>query len=247
LRRFVVLLSLIVLLAGLIVARRLVSNWHYILTGDPGELLYIATFDGFADEWNLLGRRMEPVIAGGIIHFEVDDVNQFIYQPTKPYFADFDLRIEGRAVDGPLNNSYGVVFRLRSPENLYMFLVSSDGYYKVMRILDGQEKDLSTWIQSPVVNQGIGATNYLRVVASGTSFNFYINNQPVELCIPNNADGISTYTQGECRDGKMVTTLVDDSFSSGQLGPAVQSLNEPGVVVEFDNLVVYGAEAIEES
>jgi hypothetical protein len=35
-------------------------------------------------------------------------------------------------------------------------------------------------------------------------------------------------------------TLVDASIPNGQLGVVAQSLDESGVVVDFDNVVVYG-------
>jgi hypothetical protein len=36
----------------------------------------------------------------------------------------------------------------------------------------------------------------------------------------------------------MQESLVDASLSDGQLGVVVQTLSEPGVIVNFDNLIV---------
>lgn len=238
-RRWLFLLFLILLFGGLIVLNQLAANWHYVLTGEPGTLLYTAAFDGFEDEWNLLGRRLEPTISNGVMRFELNDVRLSPYQTPKPQFADFDLLIAARAVDGPEDNSFGVVFRLQDPDNFYSFMISSDGYYKINRRLKGEEKDLSMWIASPAVHTGIGTVNWLRVQASGDQFRFYVNGEQLQLCIPNNPAGQSTYFNGECVDGQMLSTLVDTSLSSGQLGPVVRSLDEPGVVVEFDNLLVF--------
>lgn len=230
---------LALLLVGLIVLNRAVSAWRYALTGEPGTLLYTAAFDGFEDEWNLLGRRLEPIIANGVMRFEVNDIDLSPYQTTKPLFADFDLTIEARAVDGPENNGFGVVFRLQDAENFYSFLISSDGYYRITRRLNGEEKELSAWIASPAIRTGIGETNWLRVAALGDRFWFYVNDQQLQMCVPNNPEGQSTYFGGECLDGNMVDVLIDSTFASGQLGPVVLTLNEPGVVVEFDNLIVF--------
>jgi hypothetical protein len=246
-RRVVILVVLIALLAGLVALQQFLANWHYVLAGEPGELLYIATFDRFEDEWGLQGLRLEPVIADGVMRFDVNDIVRSPYATTKPHFSDFDLRLEARPVSGPLNNGYGVVFRLQDPQNFYRFLVSSDGFYRVDRMIDGVEKDLSTWIKSPVLNAGVGVTNWLRVVAVGEQFQFFINNQPVQLCVPDDPAGESTYFLDECVDGTMVDMLQDDSFASGQIGPAVLTLDEKDVVIEFDNLVVLGAAAPSEA
>jgi hypothetical protein len=122
-----------------------------------------------------------------------------------------------------------------------MFLVSSDGYYRVQRAVDGQEKDISTWIPSPLVHQGLNVDNWLRVVAQGEDFHFYINGEAVELCIPNSVFGVSTYSD-HCQDGTMLPMLTDSAIPNGKIGVVAQSLDERGVVVDFDDLVVYGPE-----
>jgi hypothetical protein len=122
----------------------------------------------------------------------------------------------------------------------YRFMVSSDGYYSVWREVNGVETVLSAWIDSPLVNQGFEEPNRLRVIARGAEFAFYINDQPMPVCIPNDPDGLSTYTgAGECFEGQMLDTLVDDSIPNGRLGVVAQSFSEGGVVVSYDNLVVY--------
>ena len=106
-------------------------------------------------------------------------------------------------------------------------------------------KKLSDWIPSPLVNQGLNVDNQLRVVAQGDQFRFFINDEQVALCIPNNPEGESTYFDG-CVDGEMHDTLTDDSIGSGQLGVMAITLDEPNVEVVFDNVLVYGPEVIGE-
>jgi hypothetical protein len=244
-RRSVVLLLLIVILLAVLGLRQWVVNWHPVLSGQPGALLYVATFDDFVDEWQQYQGRLEAQVIGQALQLGVDAVRSAPYSAAKPYFADFDLQVEARAIGGPVNNGYGVVFRLQDPDNQYMFLVSSDGYYQVRRKVQGIEKELSTWIASPLVNQGLGTTNHLRVVGTADRFRFYINGQPVQLCVPNNPEGVSTYSLDQCIEGTMVDTLVDDAISSGHLGVVAQSLDEPGVVVDFDNFVVFAPQPAE--
>lgn len=57
---------------------------------------------------------------------------------------------------------------------------------------------------SIIVNQGISTVNRLRVVARGNQFQFYINGEQVQVCIPNNPDAQSTYFMDSCIDGQML-------------------------------------------
>lgn len=135
--------------------------------------------------------RLEAQISDSTLRINAETANSGPYSVAKPYFDDFDLRVQGKAVDGDPTNGYGVIFRLQDKGNRlvdddsdYLFLVSSDGYYKLERVIDGEAKEISLWIPSPVVNQGIGAMNALRVTAQGDQFQFFVNDQQVELCLP---------------------------------------------------------------
>lgn len=241
-RRFVALILIpAALLAGLFALSRAAANWHYVYTGNPGDVLFVAAFDGLLDDWETYDDGQlaaQPV--DGAMRLTVDGFQRAPFSAAAPYFGDFDYRVTATAVDGPLNNGYGVIFRMQDAGNYYQFLTSSDGYYQVERSVNGVNRVLSIWIPSAVVNQGIGASNDLRVVAQGNRFRFYINQQPVALCIPDDPDALSTYDDFNevCIGGQMLDTLTDDSHASGRLGVIAQSFDESGVVVDFDNVVV---------
>jgi len=247
LRRVLILAGLTALALALHSLDRLAADWHYVIPSEPGAVLYAATFDAFLDDWDLYEGRLSAQVENGMLVLEAGAENSLPFSAAAPYFGDFDLTVQAQALDGPLNNGFGVVFRLRDPRNYYLFLVSSDGYYRVVREVDGVQRELSTWIPSPLVSQGIGALNHLRVTAIGDAFRFFVNGQPLALCIPADAAHYSTYNEltGECQDGTMATTLVDSSIGAGRLGVIVMTLDEPGVRVAFDNLVVYGPELID--
>lgn len=246
------LLLLIVVLLAVFGANRLVADWHYVVPVEADNVAYLATFDDFKEDWNLAqGRLSAQILDTGALRLEVGDVDSLPFAETQYRFADFDLRVQASAAEGPINNGFGVIFRLQtkgneSPgdNNAYMFMISSDGYYRVVRYLDGVEKVISLWIPSDAVEQGIGATNWLRVVAKGDQFQFFVNNQLVQLCIPDDPNAESTYNEfkKECVGGQMLDTLVDNTIPDGQIGVAAQSFTESGVIVDFDNLVIYGPE-----
>lgn len=245
---------LLILVAALVITfalSRLTASWHYVVPVEPGQVAYVATFDHLIEDWNQYGGRLEAQVTDGVMRLNVGDVDSGPFSTTRQHFADFDIRVQATPVEGPLNNGYGVIFRLQDNDNTspgddsyYLFLISSDGYYEVKRVVGSDEKLLSAWIESPLVNQGIGATNWLRVIARGDQFQFFINDQPVQVCVPNNPEGESTYFLGECVDGAMLDTLTDSTIANGQLGVVALSIDEPGVVVEFDNFLVYGPDTI---
>jgi hypothetical protein len=251
LRRLLVLLILIVLLGVAYGLNRLTANWHYVLPVETGKIGYAATFDDFIDDWNLYEGRLRAAVENGVLILAADDTYKKPFSVAKQHWGNFDFSVQASPADGPLNNGYGVIFRFQSKGNnspddddFYLFLVSSDGYYQVTRSLDGVQKELSNWIPSPLVNQGIGVTNTVRVVASGDRFQFYINDQLVQVCVPDNTEGISTYNAGGCVQGQMLDVLVDSSIPEGQIGVVIQTLDEPGVVVNFDNVMVVGPQPI---
>jgi hypothetical protein len=249
-------LGLIVTLVFLFWLRGVMSGWHYVLTGDPGSLLYATTFDEFTEDWAQYDGRLQAQISEGVLRISAATAQSGPFSETYQHFGDFDLSISAKAVEGSLNNAYGVIFRLQDQNNsipaddsYYLFLISSDGYYQVRRVINGDSKEVSTWIPSEVILQGAGEdapVNRLRVIAQGERFQFLVNDTLLSLCIPNQPEAHSTYNDltGECHDGQMLTTFTDASIANGQIGVVVQTLSEPNVTVEFDNLVVWMPEGL---
>ncbi len=242
-RRLLLIVIPALILAGVWLFNRWAETWQYVVPAAPGELLYVAAFDDFEDEWEQSGGRNAAQITEGVMQIEVGEVSNLMFAPAAPIFSDFDLHAEAQAVDGPENNGFGLVFRQQDPNNLYYFLISSNGWYQVIRVIDGEERELSDWVPSEVINQGLNAPNTLRVIGQGDTFAFYINGERVDLCIPDKPDAVSTFSGGECFEGTMRDTLVDETFAAGHLGVvAITESRQPGVVVEFDHFTVTGPE-----
>ncbi|MBZ0292562.1 MAG: DUF1080 domain-containing protein [Anaerolineae bacterium] len=253
-RRAVLPVVLLIIFLTLLGLNSQMVNWHYVLSGDPGTVLYTATFDDFTDDWKQYEGRLEAAVADGVLSLQSNTAGSGSYSETRQYFDDFDLRVEARAVGGPLNNGYGVIFRLQDKGNesfaddsYYLFLVSSDGYYQVRRVEDGNDVILSAWIPSDVVRMGAAPdaeSNWLRVIAQGDQFRFFVNGEPMQVCVPDSPDGVSTYDDinGVCL-GQMQDALVDDKIGYGQIGVGIQSFDEPGVTVEFDNILITAPES----
>jgi hypothetical protein len=281
-KRLGILAALLAILIGVNVLYASIAETEAILEGDAGDLLYVSAFDGFLDEWQdktqIYEGQQSAQIIDDTLQIDVSVPNQEAWSVANPIFKDFDLTLKATPIEGPIDNAFGIIFRLQTgsdqacdlpmivlciadgipiakagvrllidstggstAKNYYTFLISSDGYYSVWKVENGVESKLSAWIKTPAIKQDINAENTLRVVGRGSQFQFFINGEQMQLCIPNDPEGISTYAGGECFEGTMQSVLVDDSIPTGQLGALAQAtLNGGGgVSVQFDNMTVF--------
>lgn len=251
-RRLIILLTLIIALVAMFRLNRLSREWHYIVPAAPGDLIYVTTFDDNASgDWTEYpANQMSSQVTDGVMRITVNDPGRGLYSEASPYFRNFDVqvhaRVKGGVFDGTNNNGYGILFRQYDRANYYIFLVSSDGSYRVKRVSENREQFLSDWIFTDAIHTELGMMNVLRVVGDQDRFQFYINGTLMQLCIPNNIDTISTMFNGVCLDGSLQDTLVDDSVPFGRIGVAVELDRDQttSVVVDFDNILIYGPHPI---
>lgn len=278
-KRLGILITLLAILVGVNALYANIANTEIILEGDAGDLLYVSAFDGFLDEWDLSEGRQSAQIVDDTLHISLSVPKQAWSMPQH-VFEDFDITLKATAIEGPIDNAFGIIFRLKSgaddnacdlpmvilcgisdivpifkagvklfvddtsgddSKNYYVFLISSDGFYSVWKIENGIDYKLSAWIKSPAVNQDLNAENTLRVVGRGSQFQFFVNGEQMQVCVPNDPDAISTYSGGECIEGTMQSVLTDDSIPTGQLGALAQATQTGGggVVIQFDNMIVF--------
>ncbi|MCY3946325.1 MAG: hypothetical protein OXF44_08590 [Anaerolineaceae bacterium] len=264
-RRPLLFLALLTALAALTETSRLAANLQFVADGAAGTLLYAADFALPDDTMGLSLRGGSARLQEGVLVLEPGEPNRLVYAAAGPELADFELEVETRALAGPLDNGFGVLFRLQQPRSFplaeafglpatgragisyYLFHASSDGYYQLLRTLSGRQQVLSTWIPSPFIRQGIGMSNRLNIRARGTELEFFINDRQLKFCIPDSPSDSSTWVAGECLGGQMRSTVRDDVLLKGRIALAAQSMNEAGVLLAFDNLLLRmptkGAEA----
>jgi len=236
--------------AGLALIVRLLPA-DFVVSGTGNTVLFVDAFDpvsafnGYWDQYN--DGQLSAVIADGGLRLRIDRAGAAAFSRTRVHFSDFDLRVRLFASDGPIDNGYGVIFRFQDNDNAliaddryYAFQISSDGYYRLVRRTDGEEREVSTWIPSAIVHPGLNVTNVIRVVALGDTFRFFVNDQPALLCIPDNPAGRSVYFMETCRDGQMVETWRDSAIRHGQIGALALSTSTggAGVSVMVEDFVV---------
>jgi hypothetical protein len=240
-RRFLLLIGLIIGLLAAVQLSRAAAGWRFIVPDTAGTLLYATGFDAASDEWAEAddGRRVAQV-RDGVLHLALEDATNSVYAPLRWVLHDFDLTVEATAVGGSDNNGFGVIFRQTDARNYYYFLISSDGYYQLSRVVDDVARKMSNWIPSHAIQTGLDATNQVRIVAQGDQFEFYVNDEPLAMCIPDSPDAESTFDEfaGECLDGQMLTTFTDATLAYGRVGLIATSLDDP-TEITFDHLVIY--------
>jgi hypothetical protein len=150
-------------------------------------------------------------IDGGIYRWEAEAFDDFVWWsiPDIDEVSDSYLAVDARLVDGVSNAQYGLIFRRGESKDYYLVLVSDNGYYEFVKVVDSDWTLLVDWTETAAVRSG--EVNRLEVVAQGSQFTFYINDEYV----------------GE---------FSDELLTSGQ-SALVVGLSKAGdsSVVEFDN------------
>lgn len=243
------LLLMLALLIGLIWLAGRAAGLHYIVSGEPGSVLYTAAFAEGGDGWSQYDDgRLSAQVADGALTIRVDQPNSAAFSAAPWHFAAAAFSVTARAIEGPVDNGFGLVVGLQTRDNsrldddaYLLFLISSDGYYSArQREAGAEERILSTWIPSAAIRLGLGQDNLLRAdVADGVA-RFTVNGEPLQFCIPNAATGVSTYYLDACLDGTMVGALPVPGVGAGQLGvlALATATGGPGVAVQFRNALV---------
>ncbi len=244
----------------------------------PGELLYLTTFDGYNDEWDE-GEIVTDETGNQRLEISIDLVTNIneesLFSLLDRKFRDFDMRVTLTQLesDPTHDNEIGVIFRYRSNEEYYLFKISGDGYYRLLKISpdsDDEDEDadvetISTWIPTTTITANdppystlirpgrhneiqspLDATNEIRIIGRGDKFWFYVNGEPLLLCL-RGLRGNSMWVANEsaCVEGNIATYIFqDDDYKQGQIGLSVayspsSDTNFP-ITVAFDNVVVVG-------
>lgn len=174
--------------------------------------------DGFSDAssgWSTWSGQDSSVgYQGGGLLFTIQRAGYDYWSRPGRRYADTRIEVDATHVGGPDNNDYGIICRYRNRENFYSFVISSDGYFGILRVLEGAYQVLSGGQMqfSPAVQQG-QAANHLRADCRGESLALYAN-------------------------GQLLAEVTDTSFKSGEVGLIAGSYDQPGVEIFFDDFIV---------
>lgn len=157
----------------------------------------------------------------GVTDYENGRYRIFVDQSQHDYwanpgqvFSDVQVEADATKVAGPDDNDFGLICRYQDTENFYAFLISSDGYYAIMKYSGGGSETLGSdgMLASDAVLQG-ATTNHLRADCVGDNLSLYAN-------------------------GELVHSVSDSTFTSGDVGLIAGTFEETGTDIAFDDFVV---------
>jgi hypothetical protein len=181
-----------------------------------GTVLFSDTFSSAESGWDTWNQN------GSYVIYQADGLRFFVDKPhldfySKPGYTFRDVRIEVEAIKigGPDNNTFGVICRMQDEKNFYAFVISSDGYAGIIKVVEGDYLLINSESMefAPSVRQG-EAINYLVVTCQYNFLKLDIN-------------------------GENQFSIQDNSFTQGDVGLIAGSFEEPGVDIFFDNLTVF--------
>ena len=177
-------------------------------------LPYADDFSQANNGWKVVDDKIIQIrYQDGALRFTIDDLDQIAWSTSGKRFQDFTLDVDATQIDGPSDNSYGVLIRYLDEKNFYRLDISGDGYFAINKYKAGSWLKLQDWTESAAIKRD-AATNHLQVSARGNQFTFNVN-------------------------GETVTTFTDDEFKQGDIGLTAGTLfDNAGVQIAFDNLSV---------
>ncbi len=138
--------------------------------------------------------------------------------PGKSFDADTSVEVDVTKSAGPDANDMGVICRYNTVNgnfNFYYFIISSDGFAMIAKMVDGQSTFLAEKATdpNPAIKMG-NATNHLRADCVGSQLTFYVN-------------------------GTQVMSVTDsDLTGGGDVGLIAGTFADAGTDALFDNFVV---------
>ena len=143
-----------------------------------------------------------------------DRVNTDVWSNPGLNFTDSVIEVDTSKVGGPDDNDFGIICRYQNLSNFYFFIVSSDGFYGIAKVTDGEQEliGLENMEYSDAINQG-NSSNKLRADCNGQNLALYIN-------------------------GQKLMEITDSEYSSGDVGLIAGTFDVAGTELQFDNFVV---------
>lgn len=149
-------------------------DWALAFSDDFNDNAHEWVVGSYADAWGTMTR----VITDGLYTWEmtaVQSVGRWCMPEITPT-TDFYLTVDARRVSGPLDASYGLVFR-HNNGNYYLFSIRDDGFFNFNLWYGFTWSAVIDWTGTLAIRPG--EINQLAVLAEGTRFTFSINGEQV--------------------------------------------------------------------
>jgi len=177
------------------------------------EDLYIDDFSDPNSGWDRM--RSDE----GFTDYEEGTYQIYVNEPTTDYFStpycsykDVGLEVQAVRSGGPVENNFGLVCRFSDERNFYLGQVSSDGYFGIFKVRDGEYLQLDNEYMRlyEVILSEVNEVNLLRFDCQGQKLFLFVN-------------------------GTLLASVEDDDYSIGDIGLLAGTFEQPGVLIAFDN------------
>ena len=146
-------------------------------------------------------------------------VNEVSYDawanPGNESFIDTRIEVDATKNGGPVDNDFGIICRYIDSSQFYFGVVSSDGYYGIMKMTSDGSKPIGkdSMLESDKISQGV-ATNHIRFDCVGSTLTLYVNNSQIDQ-------------------------QTDADYTAGNIGLLAGTFATGGTDILFDNFYVY--------
>jgi hypothetical protein len=186
-------------------------------------VLYSDDFSNVNSGWDRVTKdyKITDYDGNGAYRIWVDRAQFDVWStPYQNFDGDVIVEADATKVGGPDDNDFGVICRYTEDTtaqtfSFYYFIISSDGYAVIGRVLNGQQQWISSdaMQSSTAINTG-AATNHIRADCVGSTLTLYVN-------------------------GQKVTSVADTNLAAtGDAGLMAGTFDTTGVDMLFDNFTV---------
>jgi hypothetical protein len=150
----------------------------------------------------------------GMYRIWIGQSDYYNWATASKNFSDVQIEVDVKNV-GEADGDAGIICRYQDSDNFYLLRITTDGYYGISKIYQGNEELLGATKlrQNNSIFTG-GATNHLRAECVGNRLSFYAN-------------------------GTLLADLNDADLASGDVGLIGGTFDKERVDLRFDNFVVY--------
>lgn len=174
--------------------------------------------DDFSDPSSGWNRTLTPDLISdytmGVYRIIVNQPEMNVLAKPGLMFLDAHIEVDTGKYSGADNNLFGIACRVNDRGGYYTFLVSSDGYYGIGKMKNGEHTLLGSAMMeySDAINKG-QAPNHLTVDCVGSTLALSVN-------------------------GQNLASVQDAEWTSGDVGLIVGTFETAGADIIFDNFSV---------
>lgn len=187
-----------------------------IFESPSGTVLYQDDFSDSSSGWENFHDPEKGTMDYFDSFYRVQVLGEYQMLTTGPGldFADVKLASDMLKVVGTFNDIFGLVCRMEDQDNYYYFVISSDGYYGIGKVIDGVQTMLGAtgMLPSEIISKGI-AKNHLQADCIDENLVLSIN-------------------------GQELVSTEDGEIGTGDVGIIVGTMQDSENVVLFDNFSV---------